>query len=195
MYLKGLIGERRCYRLEDRNSKKAVQDKFTEIYDSYKSAIYKFCLARLGNYGDRAEDCMQNAFIVLYRRMLNNEQIDNPRAFLYKTAHNFVMKCYDEITRENNTIVPLSEHQDKAVDDQSRIDSDIDYELLNKRLNAVLTPDEQRLLKLKYIDDLMIEQIADLLGVSKPAVAKRLQRLREKIRNSVQTEYTERKGG
>ncbi len=171
--------------MENLNSKKAVEDRFTQIYSDYKSSIYRFCLARLKGYSDRAEDCMQNAFIVLYKKLLNGDEIENPRAFLYKTAQNFVMKCFDEITTENNKIVPLSEHQDKVFDNQNQIDSDIDYEILNKRLNAVLTTDEQQLLRLKYIDDLKIEQVAVIMNITKPAAAKRLQRLREKIKNSV----------
>lgn len=181
--------------MENKNSKKAVEDSFTQIYGAYKSSIYRFCLARLRGYSDRAEDCMQNAFIVLYKKMLNGEKIENPRAFLYKTAQNFVMKCFDEITLENNKIVPLSEHQDKAVDDQNQIDSNIDYELLNRRLNSVLTADEQQLLRLKYIDDLKIEQVAVIMNITKPAAAKRLQRLREKIKNSVVMDAAGWKGG
>ena len=79
----------------DSKNKKAVQDRFTQIYNEYKGPIYKMCLVRLKDENS-AEDCMQNAFIVLYKKMLNKEEIENPRAFLYKTAGNFVLKCFDE---------------------------------------------------------------------------------------------------
>ncbi|MGN1201932.1 MAG: RNA polymerase sigma factor [Eubacterium sp.] len=170
--------------MDNKDSKKAIQDRFTQIYNEYKSPIFKMCMVKLKD-ADNAEDCMQNAFMVLYKRMLNGEEINNPRAFLYKTAGNFVLKCFEANARDNSKIVPISEYEDKLVDEQSKIDSNIDYELLNNRLNAVLTPDEQQLLMYKYIYDLKIDEVATRLSISKTAAAKRLQRLREKIKNSV----------
>lgn len=174
--------------MDSKGRKRTLQDRFTQIYNEYKSSIYKFCLVKLSGDSNSAEDCMQNSFIVLYKKMKNNEEIENPRAFLYKTASNYVLKCIEEKAKENSKTVPISEYEDKAVDSQSIIDSDIDYSILNKKLNDALNPDEQMLLKLKYIDDLTIEQVAGVLNISKPAVAKRLQRLREKIKNSITVE-------
>ena len=174
--------------MDSKDKKRSLQDRFTQIYNEYKSSIYRFCLVKLNGDSDSAEDCMQNSFIVLYKKMKNNEEIENPRAFLYKTASNYVLKCIEAKAKENSKTVPISEYEDKAVDNQSIIDSDIDYSILNKKLNDLLNPDEQMLLKLKYIDDLTIDQVAGILNISKPAVAKRLQRLREKIKNSITVE-------
>lgn len=171
----------------ENDNKKAIQDRFTQIYNEYKAPIYKMCLVKLKDK-DSAEDCMQNAFTVLYKKMLNSEEIENPRAFLYKTSGNFILKCFEEKNKSNNRTVPISEYENKIVDEQSKIDSNIDYQLLNKRLNDILTPDEQYLLKLKYIYDYTIDDVAKNLNISKPAVAKRLQRLREKIKNSINIE-------
>lgn len=169
--------------LEHHNRKKGIEVKFTQIYNAYKSAIYKFCLARLKGDSQRAEDCMQNAFMVLYKKLLNSEEIENPRAFLYKTAQNFVMKCFEEISKENNKIVPITDYRDELVDHQNQVDNYVDFEVLYRKLTDILTPDEQMLLQLKYIEDLTIEQTAQKLKISKPAAAKRLQRLREKIKS------------
>lgn len=168
----------------DSEKEKALQDRFTQIYNRYKGPIYKMCLVKLKDESI-AEDCMQNAFIVLYKKMLNGEEIKNPRAFLYKTAGNFVLKSFDERAKQLDRTVSITDYEDRLIDEQNRIDNNIDYELLNKQLNALLTPDEQRLLKLKYIDDLTIEEAAKALDISKAAVAKRLQRLREKIKKAI----------
>jgi len=170
--------------LDSNNKRKAVQDRFTQIYNEYKSPIYKMCLVKLKDK-DSAEDCMQNAFMVLYKKMLSGEEIKNPRTFLYKTSGNFVLKSFEEKTKSNNRIVPISDYEDKLVDEQNKMDSNIDYEMLNKQLNTILTPDEQQLLTYKYIYDFTIEETAKRLNISKTAAAKRLQRLREKIKQSV----------
>ncbi len=161
--------------LESNNRNKAIQERFTQIYNEYKSPIYK----------DSAEDCMQNTFMVLYKKMLNKEEIENPRAFLYKTSGNFILKCFEEKKKNVNKTVCISDYENKIVDNQNAIDSDIDYQLLNKRLNSLLTQEEQLLLRYKYIYDFTIEETAKRLNISAPAAAKRLQRLREKIKKSV----------
>ena len=171
--------------MDNKKKKKALEDRFTLIYNQYKSSIYKFCLVKLNGDNSGAEDCMQNVFMTFYRKLRNNEEITNPRAYLYKIAGNYIMKHIEANAKQNNTILPLEDYTDKVVDDRDSVDSRIDYQILNEKLNKLLTPNEQQLLQLKYIDDLTIEQVAKVLGVNKQTVAKRLQRLRDKIKNSI----------
>lgn len=171
--------------MDTQKSKKALEEQFTQIYNQYKSSIYKFCLVKLNGDNSGAEDCMQNVFMTFYKKLKNNEEITNPRAYLYKIANNYIMKHIKINAKDNSTVLPLDDYTDKVVDNQSDIDSKLDYQLLNERLNKLLTPNEQQLLRLKYIDDLTIEQVAKVLNVNKQTVAKRLQRLRDKIKNSM----------
>lgn len=183
-----LLSEGEVCSLGKDGEKRAVQDRFTQIYNEYKSSIYKFCLVKLHGDNESAEDCMQNTFIVLYRKMLNGVTIEYPRAFLYRTADNLILKCTEQKIRHESKTVPLEDYEDKACDEQYRIDSDIDYALLNKKLASILNDEEQKLFKLKYIDDLTIEQVSVVLDASQTAIAKRLQRVRDKIKNSITIE-------
>lgn len=174
--------------MDNQGNKKAISEQFTQIYDQYKSSIYKFCLVRLNGDSENAEDCMQNTFMVFYNKMKSKEEIINPRAYLYKIANNFILKCIEENAKNNSKIVPLDDYTEKTVDKRDEIDSNLDYQLLNERLNKVLNPDEQQLLKFKYIYDMSIEQVAAQLGIKPQAAAKRLQRLRDKIKHSISLE-------
>lgn len=171
--------------MDNQNSKKAITDRFTQIYNQYKSSIYKFCLVKLNGDSNIAEDCMQNTFMVFYKKLKNGDEINNPRAYLYKIANNFILKSIEDRAKNNNRTVPIDDYTDKAVDNSENMDSNLDFKLLNEKLNKVLTPDEQQLLRLKYIYDMTIEQTAAHLGITKQAAAKRLQRLREKVKNSI----------
>ena len=166
-------------------SKKALDIRFTQIYNQYKSSIYKFCLVKLNGDNSDAEDCMQNVFMTFYKKLCNNEEIANPRAYLYRIANNYIMKHIEANSRENKTSLPIEDYADKIIDERNDADSEIDFKLLNEKLNKLLTPNEQQLLRLKYIDDLTIEQVAKVLNTNKQTIAKRLQRLREKIKNSI----------
>lgn len=174
--------------MDNQSGKKALDKTFTDIYDQYKSSIYKFCLVKLNGDADIAEDCMQNTFVVFYNKLKNQEQINNPRAYLYSIANNHILKSIEEKTKQQSRIVPIDDYTEKVVDDQQSIDSNIDYDLLNERLSKLLTPDEQQLLKFRYIYDMPIDQIAKQLDLTKSAAAKRLQRLREKIKHSINLE-------
>lgn len=165
------------------DSEKAIRDNFTQLYSDYHGAIYKFCLARLEGNTKAAEDAMQNAFIVLYKKMQRKEEIEFPRAFLYRIADKQVLKARTEIGRHRQNI-SLDEYGDAAIDNQEKIDSDLDYSLLITKISEGLSEEELELLKLKYIYELTIDEAAERLGISKPAAAKRLQRLREKIKNN-----------
>lgn len=171
--------------MDKQDGKKPLSDRFTEIYNDYKGSIYKFCLVRLNGDSDNAEDCMQSTFMVLYNKLRDGQEILNPRAYLYKIANNFVLKCIENNAKNNSRLVPLDDYTEKVVDDRDSVDSNLDYQLLNERLNKILNTDEQQLLKLKYIDDMSIEQVAQVLQIKPQAVAKRLQRLREKIKHSI----------
>ena len=162
-----------------------INELFTQLYNEHRKAVYKLCLARL-SYDERsAEDCMQNAFLVLYKKLSSGEEIVYPKAFLYKTANKFVLKNIYEKQKYNKRYAPLEDYKSQGVDEQYEIDSKLDYDLLEKQISSCLNKSELELLKLKYIDDYTIEQTAEILNISKTAAAKRLQRLREKIKRNI----------
>lgn len=162
-------------------------DEFTPVYRQYREEIYKYCYLKLSPDAEAAEDCMQNAFIALFEKLKQGVEVQYPRAFLYKAANNYVLKEYRRHEKQKSNIIPLDELEGRACDNQYKIDDDIDYEALNKRLMSILTDEEQELFRLKYIEDLKISQIKDVLNISEQAAAKRIQRMRAKIINSVDT--------
>lgn len=166
-------------------SLKIKNSEFTQLYEKYREEIYRYCYIKLKPNSQTAEDCTQNAFLALYEKLKNGVSIDNPRAFLYKAASNYVLKAYRDNEKHHFNSVPLDDYENKLCDNQYEIDSNIDYALLNKRLLSLLNKDEQELFRLKFIDDLTISQIKDALNISNDAAAKRLQRLRAKLINSV----------
>jgi RNA polymerase sigma-70 factor (ECF subfamily) len=174
--------------LDNHSGKKALSDRFTQIYNQYKSSIYKFCLVKLNGDSELAEDCMQNTFMTFYQKLKNDEEITNPRAYLYKIANNFVLKSIEKTARHNKKTVPIDDCKEKVIDERDNVDSNLDYQLLIERLKNILSEEEILLLNYKYIYDLTVEQTASQLGITKQAVAKRLQRLREKIKHSIDIE-------
>ncbi len=164
-------------------SKKEIEEEFTQYYQQYSKAIYRFCLTRVGLDAHKAEDCMQNTFIVLYRKLQKNEEILYPSTFLYRTADKIVLNTLSKSSKEST--VPLDENYETAVDNFNETDSKIDYEFLIQRIRALLTDEEYLLFKMKYLEGLTLAEASEKLNISRPAAAKRLQRMRDKIKRSV----------
>ena len=67
----------------------------SECYEKYFQSIYKYCRVRLGEFSQYAEDCVQDAFLVFYNKLRDGETVEQPRAFLYRTADNFVKRTVE----------------------------------------------------------------------------------------------------
>lgn len=65
------------------------ENTYEEITRRYYQAIYNYCQVRLKDeYA--AEDCTQDVFLLLYRKMNKIKLSENIRAWLYRTADNVI---------------------------------------------------------------------------------------------------------
>ncbi len=167
-----------------------------QLYDDYRLKLFNFCLARLSGERESADDCVQEAFLVLSSKLKKGEEIENPRAFLYRTAENFVKRRQEQIANEIKRNVPLETATEAAVSDEiynETLDS-IDFDALAERLIETLNEDEKLLYNLRYIQNTRVDEIATILNISRPAVSMRLVRLKTKITDMV-TQLDFEKGG
>ena len=67
--------------------------------------------------------------------------------------------------------------------------SNIDYDLLAEKLVSELKENEQEIYKLKYIENKSIKEIASELNLSFDVVAKRLSRLRQKVKELIKIQF------
>lgn len=178
-------------------SEKKLADKILhDCYNEYRIKLFNYCLARLGAR-EAADDCVQEAFIVFYNRLLGGEKFENPRAFLYRTADNFVKRQKRESASELRHRALLEEAENIGVTDDeyfSRIEL-IDYEECAKSLIELLSDEEKQLYELRYIRKTGVEEIAETLGISRPAASMRLMRLRNKVKDMVYSFNIEEEGG
>lgn len=147
--------------LLDRASRLETQA-LAEIYDCHSPGIYRYAMRLLGDV-ILAEDCVGETFA---RFLKSVQERRGPRehlqAYLYRIAHNLIVDHY----RRNGETVELSE----AV----RSEADIPEEEAAKRIrqrqvrNAIhhLTPDQQQVILLKYVEEWSNEEVAR--AVKKP---------------------------
>jgi RNA polymerase sigma-70 factor (ECF subfamily) len=141
---------------------------FTTLYDTYYDQIYRYVLYRVSSLED-AEDIAQLVFLQAWRAIGRYRVTGSPFvAWLFTIAHNLVVSFY----RRNRSTVPLEQeivevrrtsHPEFAAEsvlDQQRARSAI----------AQLRPDHQKVITLRFIDNLPHRDIANSMGKTEGAV-------------------------
>ena len=168
-------------------SQKQIADLLRRCYDEYRLKLFSFCLARLSGERGSADDCVQEAFLVLHQKLLDGEEIENPRAFLYRTAENFVRRRQEQISKENKRNLPLEDAYETASSEDIYFDivEQIDYEELARQLIENLDDNEKTIYSMRYMKKMRVDEIATELNISRPAASMRLMRLKTKITDMV----------
>lgn len=164
-------------------AKRQADKRFTEAYEACYLSLIKYCAARMGDARIQADDCVQEAFLVYYNKLLNGEEIRNPRAFLYRTTDNFLKQAVARYAREQKRHMSLEDAESLAAAQQSPFsEHEPDYEACARALLETLSESEQTLYRLKYMEKRSLREIAELLDITPAAAAKRTSRLRAAVR-------------
>ena len=179
------------------SEKKRANALLQECYNEYRIKLFNYCLSRLDGSREAADDCVQETFIVFYNKLLDGEEFENPRAFLYRTADNFVKRQKQKNAVDSKRSIPLEDAENIGVTDDDYFEKLglIDYEECAKILLNLLTDEEKQIYDLRYIQKQGVEDISEQLGISRPAASMRLMRLRNKIKDMVYSFDIEKKGG
>ncbi len=165
------------------DEKLSVEQFINDCYEKYYQSIFKYCRVRLGEFSEHAEDCVQDAFVVLQRKLNEGETVEQPRAFLYRTADNFVKRTVEHYSKERKRTVELTEAENAPA--PPIISDDFDYDEFARILIATLSEQEQELYILKYVQQKSLKEIAKILNIQPTAVAKRVSRLRQRIKDLI----------
>jgi RNA polymerase sigma-70 factor (ECF subfamily) len=130
-----------------------------EIYDSFSPGIFRYAMRLLGDTC-LAEDCVADTFM-RYLKALQERRgpHEHLQAYLYRIAHNWIVDLY----RQHEQTFELS--------DALRSEADIPEEEAAKRIRQKqvrralrhLTPDQQQVIALKYLDDWSNDEVAQAL--------------------------------
>lgn len=157
----------------------AAESFFIALYDQFGDAIFRYCYFRVSS-PELAEDLMQESFMKAWKYIAAGNHIDNPKAFLYKTAGNLVIDHYRR--KKESSLEALAEKGfDPSGDDEKTITNYAagkEALLMLKRLER----DHRDILILRYIDGLTIKEIAATYGLSENAVSVRVYRAIHKLK-------------
>jgi RNA polymerase sigma-70 factor (ECF subfamily) len=161
----------------------SLQDRVTQIYKDARDDVYRYLLT-LGLKPGDAQDLTQDVFLRLFQFLQRGGEIENPRAWAFRVAHNLAVnsrtrqRIMDPVDTHLERITAgggLSpEHQVLAAEANSRL-----HEAL-----ATLSPQQRQCLHLRA-EGLRYREIAETIGIGVSTVSEFLGRAVTRLRKAV----------
>ena len=165
------------------------EEAFGILYDAYVVDIYRFVFFKVSNQ-EEAEDLTSEVFLRFWQYLsTQGKKVDNARALLYRIARNAVIDFYRKSGR--NSVALDETHADTIEDTSVDLEKDIEIRDEVSRLREIigkLGASDQELITLRYIEDLSVAEIADVLEKSAGAVRVALHRAIKALKNIIREE-------
>ncbi|WP_160725702.1 RNA polymerase sigma factor SigW [Bacillus sp. USDA818B3_A] len=171
---------------------KGDQDAFGEIVETYKNSVYQLCYRMLGNRHE-AEDIAQEAFLRAYVNIKSFNQDLKFSTWLFRIATNL---CIDRLRKKKpdyyldaevsgtegltmysqiSSDTPLPENEVESLELQETVQKEI-LKLPEKYRSAIV---------LKYMEDMSLNEISEILDLPLGTVKTRIHRGREALRQQL----------
>lgn len=144
----------------------------TTAYHDYERGMSAYALFKLNNHA-LSEDLVQDTFIKTWRYLVREGKIDLMKPFLYHVLNNLIIDEYRKKSRKNTTTsldALLEKGFEPGFDDSEKLQHTIDSEgslLLIKDL----PPKYEKVIYMRYVQNLSLEEISLITGQSRNAVA------------------------
>lgn len=147
-------------------------DAFGEIVEHYQVPIGRYIYRMTGDH-EVAKDLTQDTFLKAYKGILKTNSNLSFKAWLYRIATNNALQYHRR--RNLLSFIPFStlpKHSSvfKAPPDQ------IEDKIIIKQILYKISPDQRVCLILHFVEGFKYREIADILGITKDAVCKRVAR-------------------
>lgn len=157
---------------------------FGKLYDRYADKVYRKCISFVHDT-DIAQDMVQDVFMKVFLKLDRFKGKSSFSTWLYSITYNHCVEYY----RKNSkyTHIDIDEGVDLPLDDDA-----YEKELLSLRVQELksaldqISPEDKRLLLLKYQDGLHVKEIMDMLEISESAVKMRLSRARSRVQEVIE---------
>lgn len=162
------------------NAGSTLQNRVAQLFEEARDDVYRYLLT-LGLYPPQAQETTQESFLRLYATLKKGEQIENPRAYVFRIAHNMGLR----VRAQQHLAIPF--------------EPDVEMQLVSPAENAEhillerekwvrfhravegLSEQQRRCLSLR-LEGLRYPEIGSILGISTSAVGEFLRRAMVRLR-------------
>lgn len=143
-----------------------------DLEDQYDK-IYRYCYFKVNN-PQIAEDLTQETFLKFYNKKDSYIDRGKPLAYLYTIARNL---CIDSYRKGKK-----NEELNEEIEGHDEIDA-FENRFIIKQAIANLSDEIQEIVLLRYANQLKIGEIAELIGISRFAVNRKLKRALKELKS------------
>lgn len=169
--------------LENKLIEEAKQDseKFAVIYDKYVEQIFRYVMRRVGDQ-DLAEDLVSQTFFDALSHLKSYEYRGYPfSSWLYKIAHNNVLKWYRVNSRTQKVDLEDIAELRSEEDVEAQVDARSEREDINGLLDK-LDYEDREIIRLKYFEEVSNIEISQVMGITPNNVGVKLYRALKKLK-------------
>lgn len=150
-----------------------TEQRFLQTYDEHADAIYRFCYFKLLDR-EKAEEVSQEAFTRTWEYLAGGKEVGNIRAFVYRVAKNIIIDFFRK--KKESSLDDLHERGfDVPQDEHLRLTDILDGGAVIRVIYTLDAKYREPLL-LRYINDLSIKEIAEIMGATENHISVRLHR-------------------
>jgi RNA polymerase sigma-70 factor, ECF subfamily len=160
----------------------AVDPRFTRLYREEFRRVTSVVQSLVGRR-DVAEEITQDAFVITYARWGRVGAYDRPQDFVRRVALNRAVSSLRSRGAERRALARVGGGHDTDPGTHDPVSEAPLWQHVRR-----LPARQAQVIALVYVDDLAIEQVADVLGISPSSVKTHLQRARSTLADALRTD-------
>jgi RNA polymerase sigma-70 factor (ECF subfamily) len=164
----------------------AQQEQVAQLFEEAREDVYRYLLM-LGVYPPQAQEATQEAFLRLYASMRKGETIENPRAWVFRVAHNLGLRIRQKQSSQQPFDPELEAQVAAAGADPEQRLLERERSLRFHRAVEGLSEQQRRCLYLR-LEGLRYPQIGSILGISASTVGEFLRRAMVRLKKIAKDE-------
>jgi RNA polymerase sigma-70 factor (ECF subfamily) len=152
---------------------------FLSAYDKFADQIFRYCYFRIRDR-EIARDIVQDVFVKTWAYQKEDREIDNMKAFLFRTAHNCIvdnLRKKKEVSLDNL----MEKGFDKETDAHKKIFSTVEFGHITSRMNKMDDKYKEAVL-MRYVDGLKPKEISAIIGETENVISVRIHRGIEQLK-------------
>ncbi len=159
-------------------------DAYQELLRRHEPLVFNTCLKMIGSYPDAEEIC-QDAFVQVFHKIGQFEGRSSFKTWLFRIVYNLCLRRREVLSKR--TYKESTAGEEYAADLHAKAleaEQKIDLSESVKEAMDQLEDEQRRVIVLKYISGLTLQEIADVQSVSLSAAKMRLYRSLEKFKET-----------
>lgn len=158
---------------------------FAKAYEEFGDAIFRYCYMQMKNRS-KAIDITQDTFIKTWEYLSSDREVENLRAFLYRVAKNLIID--DSRKKKSSSLEEMTEkgfdaksEKDEVLMHENNFENKTTLDLINR-----LKPKYRDVIVFRFIEDMSVKAIAEMLGESENNISVRIHRGLDKLRDIIE---------